>query len=162
MLGRIAILDHVPAAPTPTAPGSRLSQDVQAEIADAAARLQRAWRPAAQGQSYLWRLVTDRTPLDTRLYAAESALEELIGTAAHNRDLAEAYRLHSLSDLQVMVDLLRLVGVRPPGVKEEWLTTEDMSAVRATADRTQSRSRRDLADGTTRRGSRRGVVDNAP
>ena len=45
VLGRIAILDHVPAAPTPTAPGSRLSQDVQAEIADAAARLQRCRSP---------------------------------------------------------------------------------------------------------------------
>ena len=129
VLGLIASLDHGLDAPTPQAPGAALSQESLAEIADAAARLQRAWRPAAQGHSYLWRQVTDRSPMDARLYSAERALEELTGVATHNSDLTHAFALATLSDLQVLVDLLRLVGMRPPGVQDDWLTVTNFRHV---------------------------------
>lgn len=133
VLGLIANLDHVPAAPPPIEPGRDLNQEMLTEIADAAARLQRSWRPALQGQSYLWRQVTDRSPLDARLYAAESALEELNGVAAHNAQLTEVFALATLGDLQVLVDLLRLLGTRPIGVQEDWLAVPDFTIVQRTA-----------------------------
>jgi len=134
VLGLISTYDHLPSAPTPAAPGATLSQEALADIADAASRLQRAWRPATQGTSYLWRQVTDRTPLDARLYSAENGLAELSGTAAHNHDVMDAFALTTLSDLHVLVHLLGLVGSRPAGVHDDWLTTSDFSSVQDTAD----------------------------
>lgn len=134
VLGLIATLDHVPAAPTPAAPGENLSQVTLQEIADASGALERAWRPAVQGRSFLWRQVIDRSPLDSRLYAARSALEELVGTAAHNSTLVNAFELGTLSDLQILVDLLGLVGSRPAGVQDAWLTRVDFGSVGETAE----------------------------
>lgn len=134
VLGLIANLEHVPAAPTPSATGKSLSQDSLADIADAADRLQRAWRPAAQGHSFLWRQAADRSPLGSRLYTAQAALEELQGTASHNADLSTAFDLASISDISVLVALLDRIASRPRGVHDEWLTTGDFDSVQNTAD----------------------------
>ncbi|KGN37504.1 DUF3320 domain-containing protein [Knoellia subterranea] len=138
VLGMISQYDHLPAAPTPAAPGAELSQESLAEIADAASRLQRAWRPATQGTSYLWRQVIDRSPMDARLYSAENGLAELSGTTAHNANVMDAFALTSLNDLHVLVRLLALIGTRPPGVHNDWLTTGDFSSVQQTADAVQA------------------------
>ena len=86
--------------------------------------------------------VTDRSPLDARLYSAESALEELTGTAAHNSDLTDAFGLRTFGDLQVLVRPARLVGSAPPGVHDDWLTITEFAHVENDA---QALVRRHLA-----------------
>ena len=134
VLGQVSALNHVPAAPTPDHAPVDLDGDALADIADAAARLARAWRPATQGRSFLWRDATDRGPLDSRLYQAETALEELAGVADHNLDLRYAFDLHAIGDLAILEEFLRCHTTRPPGVHDAWLSAEDFAAVRGAAD----------------------------
>lgn len=134
VLGAIAALDHLPAAPTPLFPGANLSQELLSEIDDAASRLQRAWRPALQGRSFLWRQVTDQSRLDARLYSAEAALEELNGTAAHNHGIREAFGLNTLGGVEVLASLLDLTARRPAGIPDHWLTATDFAGVETTKE----------------------------
>jgi hypothetical protein len=99
-------------------------------------RLQRSWRPAAQGHSYLWRDVVDDSSLEIRLYQAESALEELAGTVAGNRALAAAFGLTKPSDAPTIVSLTNQQHVhRPPQVPDWWLTANDWASVRGARER---------------------------
>ncbi|WP_457208994.1 hypothetical protein, partial [Nocardioides sp. P5_C9_2] len=89
------------------------------------AKLVRAWRPASQGQSFLWREVTEEQSLEVRLYQAESALEELQGTVGLNADLAEAFGLTQPSDTPQLIALVAHQHTpHPLGVMEQWLTAE--------------------------------------
>lgn len=129
VIGRIAELENVPQAPTPTRPGSALTEDLLGSVADAAKRLERCWRPALEGRSFLWRGVVDQSPLGARIYTARRGLEELEGVAHHNTALRESFDLAALSDLQVLVELLRLVASRPAGVPDHWLGLDDLQSV---------------------------------
>jgi len=98
--------------------------------------LERSWRPAAQGQSYLWRNVIDDSSLEIRLYHAESALEELSGTVASNSEVATAFALTRPSDATTIVSLVNQQhGNRPPDAPDSWLMAEDWGAVLDTRDR---------------------------
>lgn len=130
VLGRLSQLDHVPAAPRPGTPPVALEPVLMNRIADATSRLSRAWRPASQGFSFLWRDVVDRNSLDSRLYQAESALEELDGVARHNERVSDAFGLRSLSSLRTLDRLLILAVARPTQVPDPWLTLADLSPVR--------------------------------
>ena len=126
VIGRIAELEDVPRAPTPTRPGSALTEDMFGSVADSAKRLERCWRPALEGRSFLWRGVVDQSPLGAKIYTARRGLEELEGVARHNTALRESFDLAALSDLRVLVELLRLVSARPTGVPDHWLGMGDL------------------------------------
>ncbi|WOQ70385.1 DUF3320 domain-containing protein [Microbacterium limosum] len=130
ILGELAGMVHVPVAPTPNRPPLQLSDDGRAALSDTLKRLERTWRPAAQGSTFLWRDVTDETSLESRLYSARTALEELEGTVQLNRGLAEAFELTAPRQTQTLIDLLALQHTnRPPYVNDGWLTTSDWSSI---------------------------------
>src|SRR5690606_9280016 len=79
VLGLLAGLVDVPAAPIPERSPLGLDQVGLSDIHDALRRLERNWRPAAQGRSFLWRDVVDETSLEARLWAADRAMQELRG-----------------------------------------------------------------------------------
>jgi len=134
VLGIMANLAHLPAAPIPEAPPAALSQADYQAVLDVATRLQRAWRPAAQGQSYLYRDVTDRSSLEIRLYQAQSALEELYGISQINQEAANAFGIRRPSEAQVLVSLIEQQGTRPVGVLDDWLTVADFEGITGARD----------------------------
>jgi hypothetical protein len=136
VLGLLSKLEHVPSAPIPeTAPGGLSDADYRA-FQEITARLERAWRPAAQGASYLWRDVIDDSSLDIRLYQAGSALEQLAGTVNLNRHVMVAFDLLKPSSTGRLSELLdHQHAGRPEGVLEQWLTTDDLNPIVAGAQR---------------------------
>ena len=135
VLGVLANLSHVPSAPIPETPPADLTQAEYRSIQQSAVKLERAWRPAAQGSTYLWREVADDTSLEIRLYQAERALEELRGIVDINRDLAEAFTLRKPSDAATVVALIDHQHThRPAGALDQWLTADDWEAVTGLRD----------------------------
>ena len=154
VFGTLANLNQVPSAPIPETPPADLTQAAYQGITDVTRQLERAWRPAAQGQSYLWRDVIDRGSLEIRLYQAQSALEELEGIASINREVMDVFGLTRPSDAATLVSLIELQDGRPTAVRDDWLTVEDWSQV--------SRSRQALEEDLTRiETAERAVVDAA-
>ena len=90
VLGVYAKLSAAPIAPVPEKAPTTLTEAEYLGIQETLSKLVRAWRPAAQGKSFLWRDVIDETSLDVRLYQAETALHEL-------RSLAHVIDMHQLS-----------------------------------------------------------------
>jgi hypothetical protein len=130
VLGTLAGLVEVASAPQPEVDPTRLSQADYLAVQEDIANLQRAWRPAAQGTSFLWREVTDETSLDIRLYQTEQALIQLEGTVDLNADLAVAFDLFKPSDAPLLMALIAHQHERhPTGIMELWLTTEDWEGV---------------------------------
>ena len=132
ILGVIANQSAVPAAPaTGLAPVADLSVEAFGEIRQTAATLAAAWRPAAQGRSFVWRGVTERGSLDARLYQAASALEALAGMTKLNAGLAEVTGLGRPSDAGALAGLLSDLQAWPPGMPDEWLTAGTLEPVEA-------------------------------
>jgi hypothetical protein len=133
ILGVLANLGAVAAAPaTGLAAVADLTVDVFGEIGRAAADLTAAWRPAAQGQSFIWRGVTERGSLDVSLYEAASALEALAGLTRPNETLAEVTGLTRPSDADALADLLGHLLTWPLRLPDGWLTAGTLDAVDAT------------------------------
>lgn len=125
VLGLYANLTTVPIAPVPEKAPTGLTEAEYLGIQETLSKLIRAWRPAAQGKSFLWREITDEQSLEVRLYQAESALEELRGTVALNADLVDAFGLTKPSDTLRLSDLIEHQhGSRPARAIEHWLTSE--------------------------------------
>ncbi len=136
ILGELAKLVHVPVAPAPKRPPLQLSEEGRAALTDTLTRLERTWRPAAQGVTFLWRGVTDHSSLESRLYTARTALEELQGTIQLNRELVEAFDLTMPRHTQTLLELLDLQHARrPPFINDEWLIAVEPTAVRADRER---------------------------
>ena len=136
ILGVIATLRAVPAAPTTgRAPVADLTVEMFGNIRQTAATLAGAWRPAAQGRSFVWRGVTERGPLDAPLYQAASALEALTGIARLNEALAEVTGLTRPSDAGALARLLDHLLTWPPGIPDEWLTAGTLDPVDAAVTR---------------------------
>ncbi|HEY7359517.1 MAG TPA: DUF4011 domain-containing protein, partial [Streptosporangiaceae bacterium] len=132
ILGVIASQSTVPAAPaTGLAPVADLTVEAFGEIRQTAANLAAAWRPAAQGRSFVWRGVTERGSLDARLYQAASALEALAGMTKLNAGLAEVTGLTRPSDAGALAGLLSDLQAWPPGMPDEWLTAGSLEPVEA-------------------------------
>lgn len=130
VLGILAQLTDVPSAPVPEIAPKDLSQAQLHQIRDVAMQLKRAWRPARQGETFLWRDVVDDTSLDVRLYQADSCLDQLVGLRGVNRPVVAAFSLHKLSDTAKMAALLELQhDQRPDGVPVSWLLTDDWPSV---------------------------------
>ena len=124
VLGLIAGLQDVPAAPATGMAPVDLTVEVFGEIRSAAARLSGVWRPARQGRTFVWRGVTEHGSLDSRLYQAASALDTLNGMVKVNAVVADAAGLARPSDAGALAGLLDHLSARPPGLPEEWLTAE--------------------------------------
>src|SRR5215831_10113144 len=136
ILGVIANMHAIPAAPaTGLAPVADLTVEVFGEVRRTAAALAAAWRPAAQGRSFVWRGVTERGSLDDRLYEAASALEALAGMTKLNETLADVTGLTRPSDADSLAGLLGYLLTWPQGLPDEWLTAGSLDAVDATIAR---------------------------
>jgi hypothetical protein len=132
ILGVIANQSTVPDAPvTGLAPVADLTVEAFSEIRQTVTALAAAWRPAAQGRSFVWRGVTERGSLDARLYQAASALEALAGMTKLNETLAEVTGLTRPSDAGALAGLLSHLLAWPPGMPDEWLTAGTMEPVEA-------------------------------
>ena len=132
ILGVIANPSTVPDAPaTGLAPVADLTVEAFSEIRQTAAALAAAWRPAAQGRSFVWRGVTERGSLDARLYQAASALEALAGMTKLNGTLAEVTGLTRPSDAGALAGLLSHLLAWPPGMPDEWLTAASIEPTEA-------------------------------
>jgi hypothetical protein len=129
VLGWIAALHHLPAAPLAGISAGGLTVEIYSDVKDAAQALAGAWRPARQGGSFLWRGVTERGSMDARLYRASSALAALAGIVAINSPLAEATGLTRPSDASALAALLDHLHARPPVLPGAWLTTDRLAAV---------------------------------
>jgi hypothetical protein len=131
VLGMIANLEHVPAAPATGIAPVDLTIDRFGQIRSAAADLARAWRPALQGPSFLWRGVTERGSMDARLYSAAGALDKLRQITAANSTLADAFGLTSPADAATLATLLDSVAVQPAGTPADWLTADSLAETTA-------------------------------
>ncbi len=136
VLGELAYLVHVPAAPLPERPPLDLSQEEAARLEETLAKLERNWRPAAQGNTFLWRDVIEEGTLEPRLWAARASLDELKGTLELNIDLAEVFDLHRPDRARRLAELLELQHrSRPARVNDAWVTSRDMHPFLAGRDR---------------------------
>lgn len=130
VLGIYAELTDAPAAPVPDVSLAALAEEDYLQLQDELQRLVRAWRPAAQGSSYLWREVIDTDSLEIRLYQAAGALEELQGTVALNGEVTAAFGFTRPSDAARLADIVEHQhDSRPAGVRDEWLTIDSMLSV---------------------------------
>jgi len=125
VLGLYANLTTVPIAPVPETPPAGPTEAEYLGIQETLSKLVRAWRPAAQGKSFLWREITDERSLEVPLYQAESALKELRGTVDLNADLVDAFGLGKPSDTPQLSEIIEHQhGAHPAHVMEQWLTAE--------------------------------------
>jgi len=130
ILGELASLVDLPSAPTPKRPPLQLSEDGRTVLSDTLRRLERTWRPAAQGTTFLWRGVTDQSSLESRLWAARTALEQLQGTIQLNQNTADAFRLGEPERAHALAELLDLQHAqRPTYVNDAWLTASDWDPI---------------------------------
>lgn len=135
VLGLLSAMSDVPSAPLPETAPEDLSQSELHEIRRTVLELERSWRPARQGQSYLWRNAIDANNLDVRLYQARTAIEALEGQIGPDRTLLLAFSLNRPSRTRQLIELLRLQHEqRPPLVEAAWLTTPDWYALGAARD----------------------------
>jgi very-short-patch-repair endonuclease len=139
LLGMIAQLRDVPAAPATGIAPVDLTVEAFNEIRATAQRLSGAWRPASQGRSFIWRGVQEQGSLDSCLYQAESALRTLNGMTLVNGTLAETFGLTHPSDAAVLAMLLDHLSRRPAGVPEDWLISGTLDAVSGAADELATR-----------------------
>ena len=132
VLGLIARLQEVPVAPVDGMAPADLTVEAFGEITSGAERLSTVWRPARQGRTFVWRGVTERGSMDSRLYQAASALGTLSGMVDVNATVADAAGLTRPSDGGALAGLLDHLAGRPPGLPEEWLTADTLDGVRDT------------------------------
>ena len=129
VLGMLAGLHAVPAAPMTGLAPVDLTVEAFGEIRRTAAVLAAAWRPAMEGQSFIWRGVTEEGSLDWLLYQAAAALATLDGIAKVNTPLAAATGLTRPSDASALAGLLQHLAARSAGLPENWLTATALDAV---------------------------------
>jgi very-short-patch-repair endonuclease len=145
VLGMIANLHKVPAAPLSGIAPVDLTVEMFGTVRVTAAALARAWRPAVQGRSFVWRGVTYRGSLDARLYAAASALDALRGVTAVHASLADAFDVNRLGQASALARIVAHAATRPEGLPQQWLTAGQLTFAKESADRLTNELR-ELAD----------------
>lgn len=135
VIGRVAHLSAVPSAPLPDRAPLSLSQEQYLAVQETSEKLVRAWRPAAQGDSFLWLGCVDDTSLEIRLFQAEKALEKVKGTVDLNYELCEAFGFGLVDDAaQVAALVTHRHHGGPGGLNEGWLTEPDWSRITGLRD----------------------------
>ncbi|WP_262384641.1 DUF3320 domain-containing protein [Actinoplanes teichomyceticus] len=133
VLGMCAQMTDVPQGPAlGELPIPLTTQSLQ-RVRDAAERLSRAWRPAREGDDFLWRDVIDHNRLDARLHQAQTALDHL--SEAIERDpLAEAFAIGTIGEALTLTTLVGHATRRPPEAADEWLTMHSLEPVARAAE----------------------------
>ena len=121
-IGRLSELSGVPAAPATGRPVSALTPALFGEIRRLAKDLARAWRPALQGSSYVWRDVRQGYAMTSRLSAALREFGALDEVMKANKPVVDAFGFASLSRAEQLATMLEHYASRPPDVPEQWLT----------------------------------------
>ncbi|GAA3040851.1 hypothetical protein GCM10020229_60120 [Kitasatospora albolonga] len=124
VLGRISLLEDVYSLrPGPSFVPGELTEELLHEVTEAAGWISRAWRPAVEGDAFVWRELTGaRGELD----ALDRALEELDGirrALGPYSDLVDAMGWEGLHDIDRLADVLR-TGGRRPALPIAWLGLE--------------------------------------
>ncbi|WIM94017.1 DUF4011 domain-containing protein [Actinoplanes oblitus] len=133
VLGMCAQMTDVPQAPTLAELPIPLTTQSLQRVRDAAERLGRSWRPAREGENFLWRDVIDHNRLDARLHQAQAALDHL--TEAIERDpIAEAFLIGSIGEAITLTTLIGHATRRPPEAADEWLTMASLEPVARAAE----------------------------
>lgn len=132
VLGLIAKLHSVPVAPATGLAPVDLTIEVYSQIRSEADRLARAWRPARQGSSFIWRGVTERGSLESRLYQAVSALRKLQGLVQFNSELAAATGLTRPSEGAALAQLIGHLAAKPAVTPPAWLTASTLDGITTT------------------------------
>ncbi|MFF2747112.1 DUF4011 domain-containing protein [Kitasatospora sp. NPDC058048] len=121
VLGRIARLENVhPLRPEPSFDAGGLTEEVLHQITEAAGWIARSWRPALEGEAFVWR---DLTGARGELEALDRALEELDGirrTLAPHAALLDAMGWEGLHDAARLVEALHM-GEKRPALPVAWL-----------------------------------------
>jgi hypothetical protein len=143
VLGTCAELAAVPAAPVPDVAPAALTPAAMQRIRAAADRAVRAWRPAAEGDAFRWRAVTEPEPLDGRLEKAQHALRALAAAAGRHDAAAAAFGLCRPADAPALAVLAGHAAGRPAGVRDDWLTAPSLMPVTRAAEQVR-RERADL------------------
>jgi hypothetical protein len=133
VLGMCAQMTELPSGPVPSGLPVPLTTQSLQQVRDAADSLGRAWRPALEGDDFLWRDVIDRNRLDARLHQAQAALEHLVEAVA-NDQLAMVFGTQALSDAIALTTLVGHAARRPDEVPDEWLTLESLAPVAEAAE----------------------------
>ncbi|BBH68107.1 hypothetical protein ACTI_47920 [Actinoplanes sp. OR16] len=133
VLGMCAQMTDLPSGPVPGALPVPLTTQSLQRVRDAADRLGRAWRPAREGDDFLWRDVIDRNRLDARLHQAQAALDHLI-EAENNDRLAEVFEAHTIAEAIALTTLVGHAARRPAEVPDEWLTLDSLEPVAKAAE----------------------------
>ena len=135
VIGRLSEMTEVPSAPRTGQPIKNLSPAVLGEIRRLADSLGRAWRPALQGSSYVWRHVRHGHAMTARLQAADRALTTLTQVLAANAPVADAFGFTGLSHADPMARLLEHHAARPRGVPDRWLTSLTVAEITEATER---------------------------
>ncbi|SHK25733.1 Part of AAA domain-containing protein [Pseudonocardia thermophila] len=149
VIGRLSGLAEVPSAPRMALPVRDLTPQVFGEIMRTAEDLARAWRPAEQGSTYLWRGVRPVHAIPARLLAAERSLDDLLAVLETNAPVVEAFGFGSLADGERLAALLEHYAARP-AVPARWITDATAAEITGVVDR--------LTDGIRTVHERRGHV----
>ncbi len=131
VLGQISHLDAVPAAPKTGVAPVDLTVEHFSHIRETANALARAWVPAEQGTSFVWRDVTEAGSMDARLYSAHAALDRLRGLTAANQVVADAFDLTKTTDGSIFVYVVDTLIARPEGLPDFWLTADTLTDIDA-------------------------------
>lgn len=123
VIGRVSMLKDVPTASSPDICADRLTTEELNDIAHQSAGIERNWRVAAQGSSYLWRDVVTNKSTDAILYQARSRIESLAQVVRSNADLGRAFGLTKPSQARLLHELTLLAERRPTYVPDSWLCT---------------------------------------
>lgn len=129
-MGLVSRYEDLPAVRLCTGTLTALGPGDLADIQDAADRLGRAWRPALQGENFLWREAAQRSPLTYQLNQARDALEQLRQVVAGNEPLMNALGWDRPSDADHLQALLTLWGTRPEDAPTAWLQAENVAEIR--------------------------------
>ncbi|MEU3560279.1 DUF4011 domain-containing protein [Kitasatospora sp. NPDC006786] len=121
VLGRIALLEDVyPLRPERSFDAGGLTEATLHQITEAAGWIARSWRPAVEGEAFIWR---ELTGVRGELEALDRALEELDGmrrALAPHAPLLDAMGWEGLHDAARLVEALR-TGGRRPALPIAWL-----------------------------------------
>ena len=131
VVGRLSQLAEVPSAPRTGNPVAGLTPAVMGEIMRTSDDLARAWRPALEGTSYLWRGVRPSHALTSRLQAAQRALDAVVSLLAANEPVAAAFGMTGPADAERLAALLEHHAARPHGVPERWIDTASEEEIAA-------------------------------
>ncbi|KUL28913.1 DUF4011 domain-containing protein [Actinoplanes awajinensis] len=133
VLGMCAQMTDVPQAPAPAELLIPLTTQSLQRVRDAAERLGRAWRPAREGEDFLWRDVIDHNRLDARLHQAQAALDHL-AEAIERDPLAEAFLIGTIAEAITLTTLVGHAARRPAEAADEWLTMPSLEPVARAAE----------------------------